>query len=395
MRKRSLPIAVILASLTAPAAVHAQRLKPPDKLHKLEARAVADSNDASTHLDLAFGYWSEGRYDDAEASIKLAIQIDPQFAEAYLALAQLPYARRPELWREISEGRVPERWLSTLEGADRHYRLAFLLDPLVDLEIIAAVIPPRSIDPEADSPQPAPDEIVVRAFDDMAAGRYNRAHEKLERRFDDLGFEQDPDAAPDWLLWYHALTAARQEKHEDAIRDLDLLRGRSLDDARNEGLLRVPLQAADFRYLIATLKLQAGLAVEAVQIYQEVLEDDPDYYLAYVQIARIHESRSDWREAAEACRNAVRANPDDPSLLYDLGVMLGRANRLGEAEEALLRARTLNPRDARIPYVLGLVRISRGNADGAREALDHFVSIAPSRYKRMITDAKQRLTLLR
>ncbi len=395
MRKRSLPIAVILASLTAPAVVHAQRLKPPDKLSKLEARAAADSNDASTHLHLAFGYWSEGRYDDAEASIKLALQIDPQLAEAYLALAQLPYARRPELWREISERRVPERWRSTLEGANRHYRLAFQLDPLVDLKIIAAVIPPRSTDPDADSLQPALDEVAVRAFDDILAGRYNRAHEKLERRFDDIGFDRDPDVAPDWLLWYHALTAARQEKHEDAIRDLEVLRGRSLEDERNEGLLSVPLEAADFHYMIAELKRQAGLAQEAVQLYQEVLEDDPDSYLAYVQIARIHESRSDWREAAEACRNAVRVKPDEPSLLYDLGVMLGRANRLGEAEEALLKAQTLNPRDARIPYVLGLVRISRGNPDGAREALDHFVSIAPSRYKRMITDAKQRLKLLR
>lgn len=394
MRKRTLPIAVILASMAAPTGVHAQRLKPPDKLSKLEARAAADSNDASTHLDLAFGYWSEGRYDDAEASLRLAIQIDPQLAEAHLALAQLPYARRPELWREITEGRVSERWRSTLEGADRHYRLAFLLDPLVDLEIIAAAIPSRSIALD-DSAQPALDDVVLRAFDDMLAGRYNRAHEKLEHRLKDLGFDRDPDVAPDGLLWYHALTAARQEKHEDAIRDLDMLHGRSLDGQLNDGLLRVPLQAADFRYLIATLKHQAGLALEAEQILQEVLEEDPDFYQAYVRIARIHESRRDWRKAAEACRNAVQVNPNDPSLLYDLGVMLGRANRLGEAEEALLRAQTLNPRDARIPYVLGLVRISRGNPDGARAALDHFVSIAPSRFERMLTDAKQRLKLLR
>jgi tetratricopeptide (TPR) repeat protein len=295
----------------------------------------------------------------------------------------------------MSEGRVPERWQTAIEEADRYYRRAFLLDPLVDLETIGAVIPPRSAGLDEESRQAALEEAVGGLLDDLLEGRYERAHDELERLMEALGSEEDPGAIPDWLLWYSAQTAARAEKYEDAIRHLNRLRARSNANERHEGRLRVPLHAADFRYLAATLEYRAGLLQDPVRAYEEVLEHDPDFYMAYVQIARIHESRSDWLEAAEACRKALTVNPDDPSLLYDLGVMLGRANRLGEAEGSLLKAQTLNPRDARISYVLGLVRISRGNPDGAREALEHFVSIAPRRYGRMIADAEKRLELLR
>jgi Flp pilus assembly protein TadD len=49
----------------------------------------------------------------------------------------------------------------------------------------------------------------------------------------------------------------------------------------------------------------------------------------------------------------VDANPDDPSLVMDLGVTLGKAGRFADAEEALQRAEEANPRDARILFWLG------------------------------------------
>ncbi len=393
MRDLSLLIAVGCASFSLASVVHAQRLKPPDRLNKLEARAEADSNDAHRHFDLALGYWSEARYDDAEASIRLAIGIEPHFAEAHLALAYLPYARQPELWEVTWTRRAPEIWREALAEADRSYRKAFVLNPLVDLKIIGAVIPPKSA--EAEPKEPLLYEMLVQVLDDVLEERYDRAHRKLQRLITDLEFDRDPNQAPEWLLWYRALTGARLEKHEDAIRDLETLLARSRKDERGGDLMHVPLKTNEYRYVLGALKQGAGLLDEALELYREALEHDLTLYMAHVQIARIHESRENWLEAAEACRNALAIKPEDPSLLYDLGVMLGRANRFGEAEESLLRAQMLNPRDARIQYVLGLVRISRGNPDGAREALERFVSIAPRRFERMIEDAERRLASLR
>lgn len=46
--------AISLVTLASPGA--AQRIKLPVKLEKLEARALADSNDAAAHYNLGLGY---------------------------------------------------------------------------------------------------------------------------------------------------------------------------------------------------------------------------------------------------------------------------------------------------------------------------------------------------
>lgn len=114
MRHGSLTIAFVRLGMTAQTASAAQRIKLPDKLDKLEARAQAHSNDAAAHDNLALGYRSKERYDDAERAMRMAVEIDPQFAEAYLALAHLPYARRPDLWDEISDRRRFATWRGCL-----------------------------------------------------------------------------------------------------------------------------------------------------------------------------------------------------------------------------------------------------------------------------------------
>ncbi len=116
--------------------------------------------------------------------------------------------------------------------------------------------------------------------------------------------------------------------------------------------------------------------------------------MAHVQIARIFEARGQWLKAADECRRAIAINPDDPSLLYDLGVTLGRGNRLQEAEEVLLQARKANPRDPRVPYVLGLVQISLHKNAEARESFQQFIAMAPSRYKNQTEDAHRRLAAI-
>jgi tetratricopeptide (TPR) repeat protein len=124
--------------------LQAQRIKLPVKLRELESQAQQDSLDAAAHYNVALGYWNEKRYDDAERELRLAAAIDAKFAEAYLALAYLSYARRPKLWAEEAQDKVPEEWKSRLEESDRMYRRAFLVNPMVDLRIAGAVTLPRN-----------------------------------------------------------------------------------------------------------------------------------------------------------------------------------------------------------------------------------------------------------
>jgi tetratricopeptide (TPR) repeat protein len=87
----------------------------------------------------------------------------------------------------------------------------------------------------------------------------------------------------------------------------------------------------------------------------------------------------------------VNANPDDPSLLIDLGVTAGRAGEIDMALDALGRAAEANPRLADAPFWIGLIQLAQGNREEAKRSLTLFLAIAPSRWQGKIELAKKRL----
>jgi Tfp pilus assembly protein PilF len=392
MRLRLLVLAFLTTGLAA-SPLAAQRLVNAD-LDDLEQRALADSNDAVAHYELGLGYWNEGRFDEAVRSFETALEIDGRFAEVYLALAALPFAQRAELWTEIAAGRVPAGLASELEESNELYRRAFRINPLVDLKILGAVTPTDSASWSAVSEQRVYYQTLSQGFADMLKGNYNGAYKRYRDYARDIGWRDEPQLAPESLLWYRALAAAHAGKWREAGADMTIVLDRALTGQRPDSLIAIPLNTNELRYVLASLFHEAGWFAEAEHFYAETLENDPGFYTAHLGIARIHEARGEWLSAAERCRRALDANPNDTSILHDLGVTLGRGGFFGESEQVLLRAQDTNPRDARIPYILGLVQLSWGKFDEAQESFTHFLSIAPSRMELEIEDARRRLASL-
>jgi Flp pilus assembly protein TadD len=101
-----------------------------------------------------------------------------------------------------------------------------------------------------------------------------------------------------------------------------------------------------------------------------------------------------YAEAITERQRAIDANPDDASLVLDLGVTLGKAGRFGEAEEVLQRAIAANPRDVRGLFWLGLCQMEQSKPAEAKASLARFVAVAPSRWEKQIGMANQRLANL-
>jgi len=97
---------------------------PPSgkQLSQIEALAHADSNEASLHYYRGLGYWGKHKFDEADSALRLAMQLDPRYADAYLALAYLPYVRRDQLFDEEIRDRVPDAWKPRLEESNRFYQ---------------------------------------------------------------------------------------------------------------------------------------------------------------------------------------------------------------------------------------------------------------------------------
>jgi tetratricopeptide (TPR) repeat protein len=386
-------LGVLLLLCAVPAVAQSIKLSAP--LDSLQRVVQTDSNDALAHYFVALGYWGVSDFDRAERELKEAVALDRRLAEGYLALAYLPYARRPKLWEEEERGSVPAEWKPKLEESDRMYRRAFLVNPLVDLRITAAALPGRdalwSLTEEARQAY----DFMYQGFDDLSMGDYADAYKRLDRLVLDVWGRRHPDQIPGYVIWYRGLAAAHLPDHQrEAIRDFRQLLDRSLKQEGKDSVLHVPLRTNEYRYMLAVLQDGAGVRDTAEAFYRAAIENDLGLYMAHVRLADLYEREQRPSDALNERFAAVDASPDDPSLLFDLAVTAFKTGNLTDARKALTQATQLSPRGARLWYVLGIVDQRLGDRDASRAEFTRFLALAPSRMASQVADAKQRLATL-
>ena len=387
---------ILVCTLTAPA-IAAQRIKLSASLENLEKAARADSNDAAAHYNVALAYWNAKRWDDVDSALHRAIRVDPEFAAPHMALAYLPYARRSSLADEENEDRVPEAWKAALEASDREYRRAVMIDPLVELRL-GDVVFPRSTE-YLDIMKEEFGEWLADyndGLDQYFLGKYEDAYNRFQRVYYEINGASHEKRLWNTLLYWHGLSCAQVNKHDDAVQDFQMLLDRYLDAEANkkDSTLHVPLRTNEFRYILAVMKQRAGKYNEAIDLFRQALENDIGLYEAHVRLAGIYEDHQMLSQAVSERQAAVNANPDDGTLLFDLGKTLARAGQMPEAEQALRDAIAANPRDPRPHYLLGIVEQRENKNADAHTAFTEFISLAPSRYSAQVADAKQRLVAL-
>lgn len=382
-----------LVSLALPAAA---QFRLPMKLEDLERRVRADSNDPAAHFNVALAYWNAKRWADVDRSLRLAIALDQRFGPAYVALHYLPYAERGRLREEVSERRVPEEWKDRVEESNNFFRRAYMIDPLVELRA-GDVVQPRST-AYLEALQYVFGEHVRDFYDGLDRyfmGEYQPAYDRFTRVINHIDGDRHPDRIPSTVLWWHGLASARVERWPEAIWDFEKLMDRSLAPVRSDSLVQFPLRTNEYRYVLGYLKHRAGRLNEAIDLYRESIANDVGLYMAHARLAEIYEAARMTDQALTSRRNAVNANPEDGTLLLDLGKALANAGRMREAVDPLRQAVQINPRDPRPHFYLGLALEQLGQKPEARTSLDQFISLAPSRYERQIALAKQRLDALR
>ena len=374
--------------------VAAQRIKLSASLADLEKAVHKDSNDAAAHYNVALAYWNAKRWDDADSALHRAVRLEPRFAAAYMALAALPYARRPQLLEEEYEHRLGDDWRPKVEESEHWYRQAVLIDPLVEVRIGYVMLPTQGEFQTSNAVLFG--DWLGDYFDgeDMYfQGRYQEAYDRFQRVYNDLKAGAHASRLWNTLLYWHGLSAAQVQKYDDAVWDFGsiLERSQSAEDRAKDSTLHVPLHTNEFRYMLGVIKQRAGQLNEAVDLFRQAVENDIGLYMAHVHLAQIYEEHNMLPQAVAERRAAINSNPDDPSLLLDLGTTLARANQWIDAEKALNDAVAANPRDPRPHYFLGIVEQHQNKAAEARNAFTEFIALAPSRFAPQVADARQRL----
>lgn len=373
---------VFTAALAAAAPAVAQRTRLKFPIEELETRARLDSCDSRALYDLAIGYLAAERYDASDSLLRRAVALDPQFAVGYFALG-LVKDRDERFWRELRRRGGDTAVASERSRRASWTRKAFLVDPFVDVRLMGAVNRHREYG-----------SYFGMALNAFVEGNYNGAYNMTGMVIDYVRRQvASRDSLPPVLLWMHALAAARASHYRDAITDLEILI--RLDQAREADSTRsVPLRTNEYRYMLAAVHQRMQQNTLSIRLYEQVLANDIGNYMAHVQLARIYEAERSWFDAVRERRLAVEVNPEDHSLLYDLGATLAAASRWQEAEEPLLRASAIEPRHFGTQRVLGIVQQEVGKKSEARLTLARYLALAPSRDTTGIADARRRLEAL-
>jgi tetratricopeptide (TPR) repeat protein len=394
-RPATVPLLLAALALCLPAApLAAQRLKVGVPLKDLQAAAQRDSNDAVAHYNVGLGYWSTRKYAEAEASLRAALDLDPRLAPAHIALAYLPYARRGKLWEEVLLGKVPGEWRQMMEESDRHYRAAFLIDPLVDTRIVAAVTPGKALAFEMLSDYAKAYDLLFRGFDDFNEGKYEMALGRFNNLMRETGWDTHQTDAPNSIFLMRGLALGQLKRWGEARQDFTILLTRAEEKEAGDSLTHIPLRTNEYRYMLAYLSHRASDLGQAMRLYREAAEADIGLYMAHVRLASIHEVQGRVADAIAERRLAINGNPDDATLVRDLGLALGKANRLEEALAPLEEAAERMPRDPLSQFYLGLVHFDLKHHAESRAALERFLALAPSRLEAQVSLAKAKLAEL-
>ncbi len=390
---RRIALALLLALTVAPPLTgQALRLMTSD-LKRVQALARADSNDAEMQYYLALAYWQKHRWPQVDSVLRLVIRMDPRFAEGYLALSYLPYARRRTLSAEEERGRVPEEWRPALDEAHGFYQRAFRINPLVDLRVFSVVYEieePRILDYTSEEYRIY--ERYFAWFVDLGMTRYGSAYDRLrklaQREFDE---GTHPDKVPDYILWYRGLAAAHSQRFPSAMADFQVLLDRTVKKQQRDEIVHVPLHDNEYRFMLAALNHVTGHADQAAALYREALEHDLGLVMAHTYLAALYEDAGQADSALVERQRAAEASDDDPTTLFEYAAALFNLQRTGEAEAPLRRAREGNPRYPAVHYLLGRVLEELGRAPEARDCYTQFIALAPERLRDLVADSKQRL----
>jgi tetratricopeptide (TPR) repeat protein len=203
---------------------------------------------------------------------------------------------------------------------------------------------------------PLPIESMRRARRSRASGR----EQTVDELFSTTGLEADPVVrTPDQTFPLRPFAAGIP--HDDRVN--------TEPESNETGHERLCRRAAD--------AISRGRRADAIQLYREVLAGDASHLAARNSLALLLEEAGERELALEELNTALRARPDEPSLLVSRGAILGRLKRYPEAEADLRRVLRSQPMLAPARFTLGLVLWRKGLPAEAVTELRHAIDIEP------------------
>jgi lipoprotein NlpI len=113
-----------------------------------------------------------------------------------------------------------------------------------------------------------------------------------------------------------------------------------------------------------------GLNGPAMELYQEALDIQPNFWRANVNLAYLYYTQGNYPQAARYFDRACAVDPTDGDQFLYLGMALLRMGRSSEAEKAVRAALLVRPQGRSYHLGLGMVLMGEGKLPEARQEID-------------------------
>src|SRR5262249_52283714 len=125
---------------------------------------------------------------------------------------------------------------------------------------------------------------------------------------------------------------------------------------------------------------QIKLRDEARIFYQDALKIDPNYRDAQAGLARIYSMMGEHERAFETLNKAMKKNPKDGGLWYDLGMCHNRKKEFAEACRCFQKALEYEPENRQTMQTYGFTLARLGQVDEAVAVLTRAEGNAVGQY---------------
>jgi len=130
-----------------------------------------------------------------------------------------------------------------------------------------------------------------------------------------------------------------------------------------------PTDAAELFARGIALEEDPNHQTQAIEMYQQVLELDPDHAAAHINLGTLHYNRQEYALAEKHYRRAIDVDPRYALAYFDLGNVLDETGRVAEAIQTYSTALQLAPTYADAHYNLAL---AYEKLKEPRKALQHW-----------------------
>ncbi len=274
----------------------------------------------------------QGKYEEAAATFRQSLRLEPDYLPAQLRLADCLLATAH--WEE--SGKLDEAVLAReAQNAAAHYGLGRVRAARKDLEgAVGSFLKSCDLFPE-----------------------FGAAHYAL-------------------ALAYRKLGRMEESRKEFSLYEKYVTRAPPGGDAIMAEVQALNLSAV-YQVRQGMDQEQAGRLEQAAAAHEKALQIDPQLVEAHVNLISIYGRLSQYEKAEEHYQAAIRLNPNDAEAHYDYGVLLFGQGKYPEADKAFRKALEINPFYAEAHNNLGVLLEQQGRWQEAAEQFRQAIENQP------------------